>query len=492
MTLSVFSYKKLYQAYLDCRKNKRNKIDALKFEINAEENLYILLQELLKGTYHPSSSRCFVTIKPKLREIIAADFRDRIVHHLLVRHLEKDFEPVFIHNSFASRKGKGTHLGVKQLTRYMGKVTKNNKIPAYYMQLDIRNFFMEINRNILYLLIKKKCEINEMRWLAKVIIFNDPTSNVLITSPKERIRKVPEHKSLFGRDQNFGLPIGNLTSQFFANVYLNQLDQYVKHKLKCRFYLRYVDDFILLDTDLKLLRQWQDKISKFLSTRLQLSFNPSRTRLQPVSNGADFLGYVIRPDYTLCRRRVVNNLREKLRALKKEMICIKHGKFCLDYSSSTTVYLFDMLNSYFSHFHHANSFKLIQGIFRENAWISHYFNYENKKLIRRYTPKACTSLKRQYYFFTKQFPKELIFFQAGCFFEFFSRQAEFAAGFFGLKKIKPKFGFKLRCGIGKNYIKPYIIRAVKSGYPVAVIEQTGYQGNYVVERIIKERYVARI
>ena len=148
-SLRLFSFENIYKNYLRCRKNKRNTVNALKFEINCEENLIDLKQELDMGSYYPSRSVCFMATKPKLREIFAADFRDRIVHHILVDYLEKIWEPKFIFDSYACRKGKGIHSGVKRLHGFLRKVSCNGSRPAFYMQLDIKNYFMSIDKDIL-------------------------------------------------------------------------------------------------------------------------------------------------------------------------------------------------------------------------------------------------------------------------------------------------------------------------------------------------------
>ncbi|MGA1842750.1 MAG: hypothetical protein ACMUIU_19200, partial [bacterium] len=200
MIMSIFSYENIYQAYLDCRKNKRNKPDALLFEMNAEENLLQLHQELNERTFHPSTSTCFATRKPKLREIFAADFRDRITHHLAVRYLEKIWEPLFIYDSYASRPGKGIHLAAQRLQRFTQEVTHNGSLSAFYLQMDVRNFFMSINKNILYGLLRKKCHNEEILWLVHTLIFHDPTEDYHLKSSKKLLRRIPHQKSLFGTE----------------------------------------------------------------------------------------------------------------------------------------------------------------------------------------------------------------------------------------------------------------------------------------------------
>ena len=154
--LEIFSFANIYRCYLACRRNKRNTVNALRFEINAEENILKLERELKTRTYRPSRSILFASRKPKLREIFAADFRDRVVHHVLVDYLERIYEPIFIHDSYACRKDRGTHAAVMRLQSFLRKVSKNGRTRAYYLQLDIKDFFTSIDKNILFCLMKKK------------------------------------------------------------------------------------------------------------------------------------------------------------------------------------------------------------------------------------------------------------------------------------------------------------------------------------------------
>jgi len=339
----MFRYRQIYDCYIKCRKNKRNTASQLKFEINAEQNLLRLQDKLNKRTYKPAQSICFVVDRPKLREVFAADFRDRVIHHVLVDHLEPIGEPQFIYDSYACRKNKGTHRAVKRLQTFTRSITENNSRQAYCLQLDIRSFFISINKDILFELVKKYTQDSDMVWLARTIIYNDCTEDCMTTKGKGLLKYIPEHKTLFKQVKNKGLPIGNLTSQFFANLYLNELDQFVKHNLKCRYYLRYTDDLIILHQDKRQLENWMAEIGAFLKEILDLALNINKTSIRPISNGIDYLGYIVRPFYILVRRRVVNNLKAK----------IYNGR--LNHAS----YM-----SYLGHFKHANAYRLQKHIER--------------------------------------------------------------------------------------------------------------------------------
>ena len=313
---SVFSYRNIYQRYLDCRRNKRNSINALKFEIHAGEKILELETKLKNRTYHPSRSILFAAKKPKLREIFAADFADRVVHHVLVHELEKTWEPIFIHDSYACRVGKGTHQAITRLQSFLKKSTHNGNYRSYYLQLDIKDFFTSIDKEILFSLLKKHVKDPNVLWLIQTVLFWDCTRLYVARGEKAMLAQVPPNKSLFGKENKRGLPIGNLTSQFFANVYLNELDQFVKHTLKAHYYLRYVDDFVIVSSDRDELLRFKAQIKQFVESKLKLQLHPKRHKLLPVSSGIDFLGYIVRHNYILVRRRVLNNLKQKIREFK--------------------------------------------------------------------------------------------------------------------------------------------------------------------------------
>jgi len=375
MIKGIFSFGNIYKCYLKCRRNKRNTINALKFEINAEEDMLRLEEKLKNKSYHPSRSILFFVKKPKLREIFAADFRDRVVHHILVGYLEPIFERIFIHDSYACRKGKGTHKGVMRLQSFIRKVSENGGTKAYYLQLDIKGFFTNMDKEILFKLIMKRTENKDVLWLAEKIIFNDCTKNYILKGSKGLFRELPQHKSLFGKENKRGVPIGNLTSQFFANVYLNELDQFVKHNLRCCYYLRYADDFVLLDGSREKLSGWIKEIREFLESQLRLELNPKMVKLQPVSSGIDFLGYIVRSNYILVRRRVINNMDTKLRYFGR---CRHNG---LDYEMLED--LRSSVQSYLGHFNWANSYRLRENLFKR-AIVKDYFERDEDRLVRRY------------------------------------------------------------------------------------------------------------
>lgn len=353
----IFSYENLLKRYRECRNRKRYTINALKFELNFENELLKLQRELVSHTYKPGQSICFVVTKPKPREIFAADFRDRIVHHILVGYLEPIFERKFIDQSYACRKGKGAHKAIKDLKKHIRKTTKGNMEQAYYLQVDIQSFFVSLKKDILFEMIKKQVKNPEILWLAEIIIFYNPTLNYYRKSQMSLFDLIPDHKSLFKAGQNQGLPIGNLTSQFLANVYLNELDQFAKRDLKIKYYSRYVDDLVVLSQDKKQLKFWRDEIDKFLRRRLKLQLHPKKEIMENLEKGIDFLGFVVKPEYALTRRRIVKSFKEKLWNLNQDS-----EKFTEEKINKTL----SMVNSYYGQFRHSNTFSLRRKLWKYN------------------------------------------------------------------------------------------------------------------------------
>lgn len=351
--MTIFTIEKINRAYFDCLKHKKNTANALRFEMNREKNLYFLLKDLQDRKYKISRHICFVVTEPTAREIFAADFRDRIVHHLLYNETKELFERKFIDESYANRDGKGTHKAVKKLKYYISRGGRDGR-KLYYLKMDIKGFFRNIEKNILYkeaekIIVESKKEYwwkDEILWLTKMIIYHDPTSNYIFKGPNKTRDIVPKHKSLFYGERNKGLPIGNLTSQFFANIYLNKLDYFVKNSLGFYRYIRYVDDFIVLDEDKEKLEGVIEKVNSFLDKELRLELSPNKVFLKSVNQGIDFLGYYIKPTHTLVRRKVVKRFKKKMYKSRDK----EDGFFSIND--------IPMIQSYFGHFMYANSYNL--------------------------------------------------------------------------------------------------------------------------------------
>ncbi|MFA6340916.1 MAG: reverse transcriptase domain-containing protein [Candidatus Paceibacterota bacterium] len=351
--MTIFTIEKIYKAYIQCLKNKKNTVNALKFELKREKNLFQLLSDLKNGKYEISRHICFVVTEPSPREIFASDFRDRIVHHLLCNEIEAFFENDFIESSYANMKGKGTHKAVKKLRFHLVRGGRNRQ-RLYFLKMDIKGFFRNIDKSILWEIVENKilksgAEENwkkEVLSLAKKIIYHDPTSNYVFKGREETRNLIPKEKSLLFGDKNSGLPLGNLTSQFFANVYLNELDHFVKEDLGFYRYIRYVDDFIILDENKEKLEKVADEVCWFLKENLKLYLCKNKTILQPTERGIDFLGYFIKPTHMLVRRKVVKRFKNRLyKCINKEDGLLKASDI-------------PMIQSYLGHLGHANSFNL--------------------------------------------------------------------------------------------------------------------------------------
>lgn len=268
------------------------------------------------GRYQPQAFTVFAVTDPKLREIFAPAFADRLVQQWLVRHIEPWWDKRFIDDSFANRKGKGTHAAIERLQQLMRRPGQH-----WACQLDIRAFFPSIDRGILAQHwrealphlpwpISTRHQLNQV---ATAILKQSPTNPPPQQSGDLRLlAQIPLHKSLRGAPPGVGLPIGSLTSQFFANVYLNELDQFVKHTLKVRAYVRYVDDFVLLADNAQTLLNWKADIERFLQQRLRLQLHPGKVVLQRCAQGLDFLGYIVHPHHALIRQRTVRGLRRRI------------------------------------------------------------------------------------------------------------------------------------------------------------------------------------
>ena len=301
----ILTFEEVAQAYFDCRRHKRNTLYQLEFEFELETNLFDLYQDLLSGNYQIGRSFAFVVEQPKIREIWAATFRDRVVHHVIYNRLNPRFYPGFIQNTFACIPGRGSLAGSNALWSGMRSISRNWEKPAYYLGADVRNYFVSIHKPTLFELLSEKIRepwLSELTWQ---VLFHDPKMNCSVKSKPEAFGRVPRHKSLWNAPIDRGLPIGNLTSQFFANVYLNELDQFAKHQLRARYYYRYVDDFIILHESPDFLNDCFSRAEHFLQDRLKLELHPFKKRLGLIDQGVDFVGYFHKPYRRYLRRRTI-------------------------------------------------------------------------------------------------------------------------------------------------------------------------------------------
>lgn len=315
-----YTYQDVFKAYIDCRRSKRNSRSAIAFETRFEERLHDLLCELNDGTYEVSRSEVFVVEHPKPREIWAAQFRDRIVHHLIFNDIGKYFEARFIEDTFSCIKGRGTLAASNRLTEMHRRATNNYSKDCWYLQFDIKNFFVSINKDILWSQLEREIGADSLTArLTKQVIYNDPTESPVI-KPNSRFWLVPTHKSLWHSGKNRGLPIGNLTSQFFSNVYMDDFDKFVKHTLKARHYVRYVDDAVILGSDRAELEWMLEQIRVFLRDRLAIEIHPEKWAIKRASQGINFVGYIVKPYRRYTRRSTVEAAKRAARSGSVESI----------------------------------------------------------------------------------------------------------------------------------------------------------------------------
>ena len=324
----------------------------------------------------PGRSITFVVEKPVKREIFAADFRDRIVHHLIINKLNPLFEKQFIYDSYSCRVNKGTHFGIKRVTRFIRQCSQNYKLPCYILKLDIEGFFMHIDKNILFN--RLQTFINEkyiapdkelLIELCRKVIFNDSTKNCFIKGKKTDWDNLPKTKSLFHSPVNCGLPIGNLTSQILANFYLDSFDHYIKHDLQIKYYGRYVDDFVIVHNDKEYLKSLIPQLSNFLLSTLSLTLHPRKIYLQPYENGVKFLGVVIKPGRTYIARRTKGNFYKTITAWN---IIIKENNNKL--SPENLKLFLSSINSYLGILKHYETYKLRKKMLLQNL-SAYFWNY---------------------------------------------------------------------------------------------------------------------
>lgn len=314
------SFQDLVAAYFDCRRHKRNTKSALAFELHLERNLVGLFDELAAGTYRPGPSICFVVTRPKAREVWAAGFRDRVVHHLLYNRIGPRFERAFIADTCACIKGRGTLYAAERLDSKVRSVSANWSRQAWYLKCDLANFFVSIDKNVLAELLEARVPEGWWRDLAELVLFHDPRPDVVMRCRPVDLQLVPEHKRLASQPTHRGLPIGNLSSQFFANVYLDKLDQFAKHALRARHYIRYVDDFLILHESRDWLVAALAEIAAFLPRELHVRLNDGKTILQPVDRGVDFVGQVVKPWHRTTRRRTLREAINRVARLPEAQI----------------------------------------------------------------------------------------------------------------------------------------------------------------------------
>lgn len=342
----IYDFKNLLTAYDEARKCKRFKKNIVNFGFFLEANLLRLRNELVTECYYPSSYVCFTVSDPKVRKVAAPAFRDRVIQHSLVSRIEPLFEKQFIYDSFACRKDRGTHFGMKRIKKFLQAArSKNGKdTPIYYLSLDIEKFFASVSWDVLLTLVNKTLQCDRTKRMIEKIITTHrifDVSGVKIETPPDVVNPGTRR----------GLPIGNLTSQLFANIYLNVLDHFVKEKLKVKWYARYMDDFLIIHPDREYLKKCRNEIKTFLEYELKLKLHPRKVIIQNVKNGLPFVGYLIFYDHVLIRGNTLLRMRRKLKKRKKEAI-----------KKNDDHHLKSAISALQGHLQHANAYALTKNL----------------------------------------------------------------------------------------------------------------------------------
>lgn len=310
------------KAYHKARKCKRYRPDVLEFEANREDNLFHAIEVLKDGTYQPGEYRVFKVWEPKERIIMALPFFDRVIQHMIVNFIEPIFEKRFLFHSYACRKGKGVHEASKTLSKWLYELEVVQGKKIYAIKGDIHHYFQSVSHDIL------KAEIR--RYISDKALL-------------KILDRIIDHNGIF--QPGVGIPVGNLTSQLFANVYLNKLDQFVKHELKVKYYVRYMDDFIILSEDPAELRRLLAIIEEFLRRELQLELNP-KTTILAAKNGINFVGYIHYKDHKKIRKDARRRLTKLLKAFET-------GEVEVEYFDRS-------IESRFGHMEHADTYNYIR------------------------------------------------------------------------------------------------------------------------------------
>jgi RNA-directed DNA polymerase len=278
----------LFLAWDEFRRGKNKRKDVQKFNFNLEDNIFKLHQELKLKIYQHSYYTPFYIQDPKLRRIHKACVRDRVLHQAIFRILYPIFDKSFIYDSYSCRFNQGTHKAVRQLKNFCQKSSHNNHKIIFILKCDIKRFFDSINQNILLKIIKRRIKDNDAIWVIEKIVRS------------------------FENEKGAGLPLGNVTSQLFANIYLNELDQFIKRKLKIKYYIRYCDDFAIISKNKKDLGRLIQSISQFLNNQLKLRLHPDKIIIRKYNQGIDFLGYINLPYCCILRTKTKNRIFKRI------------------------------------------------------------------------------------------------------------------------------------------------------------------------------------
>ena len=317
----IYDFANIDLAYLKARKCKRYRTEVLRFTQHREENIINIQNHLIWKSYEPKPYKKFKVYEPKERQIMALPFTDRVVQHAINNILEPIFERGFIYHSYACRDGKGMHAASQTLSQWLYNLSSQNGTKQIYcLKADVSKYFNSIDHDVLKRIIRKRIKCKDTLWLIDLII---------------------DHNGEQG--SRTGIPVGNLTSQLFANAYLNELDQFVKHKLKIKYYMRYMDDFLIISEDRHYLKWVWEVIKNFIETELRLTLNP-KTAIFPAKNGIDFVGYRHWSTHKKLRKSSIKRIRKKIKKYNGGAVTEERFK--------------KSMQSWLGHISHADTYKL--------------------------------------------------------------------------------------------------------------------------------------
>ncbi len=373
-------------AHYNCLKGKASSPDAVRFDVNLFENITDLVEAINSRTYEPLPSITFVVTRPVYREVFAASYRDRVVHHYIALRLEPLFESIFSDRTYNCRAGKGQLYGIKQLASDIDECSEHGKRKCYYLKCDMKGFFMSIPRKQLADKIDKFIvenykgeDIEDLRYLSRTTIMNDPTKNCIKRSSEELMDKVPFGKTLRTSKQGCGLPIGNLTSQHDANFWLNDFDWWLDTALHIYQHGRYVDDFYLLHTNKQALLNAIPKIRAFLAT-MGVTLHPRKIMLQSTHKGITFTGMVVKQGRVYPSNRMVGNFENLIHHM---------NTLPEDYTIEQLEHYVCSINSYLGLMRHSDSYDI-----RKRVMLG-----MNKRFYRELYIKGkyeCVRIKKRY------------------------------------------------------------------------------------------------
>ena len=326
------SYENLEFAFKKARQGKTLKLYVIAFESELEANLKQLQLELQSQTYKPRPLETFILRDPKTRKISKSDFRDRVIHHTVCNVIEHLFEKSFIPDSYANRKGKGAFKAIERFEYFARKVSRGFTRPCFVLKADICHYFDTVDHALLCSILEKKIKDKKVMELIRVILKN--------------------HKTPI---EGKGMPLGNLTSQFFANVFLNELDLFVKHKLKAKYYIRYVDDFVILHDDRNVLNNFKQEIDTFCTKNLSLQLHPDKSKVLDLGNGIGFLGFRIYQHHKRVKKKNIKRFGRKMARQRRQF-----NEWKIDIEK-----VVESFEGWLAHVSHANSFKYRKHLVRQ-------------------------------------------------------------------------------------------------------------------------------